>query len=170
MIKYVFRDGPLIIKQASKANPQKIGEAIARARARTAAGGDVRKVLEDDARNRRHPMHRHLEWDDAVAAQQHRLAQIGDLIRVIAVENEDTGRPEPAFISLTPHRGRRGFWTPEEIRSSGELQTAALLAAERDLEAFERRHRALTDICENVRAVREQVRARREATESRAAA
>lgn len=168
MIRYVFRDGPLVIRNAKKADPQKIGEAIAKAR-QEAGSGDVRETVIAHARSTRHPIHKHLEWDDALAGHKYRLEQVNDLIRIISVIDDD-GKTEPAFISIVQAKGRRQFWTPDEVRSSVDLQTATLLAAERDLLAFEKRYRTLSDICEDVREIREKVRARREATESRSEA
>lgn len=170
MPTYSFRDGPVIIRNAKKANAQQIGEAIEKARKEAAEGSDIRERLADDARNRRHPIHQHLEWNDAVAGHKYRLEQINDLIRVIQVQDDSTDDPRPAFISLRPNQDRRSFYTPNEIHSSADLQMAALRAADRDLEAFQRRHRVLSDICDDVDDVRRKLRERLSETESRAAA
>jgi hypothetical protein len=160
MVAYVFRDG-VIIQNRKLADPQKIGEAIDEARRKTPIDGDVREVLVKAARARRHALHNHLEWDDAIAGHRYRLEQINDLIRITCVIDEG-GEPRPAFISVVSNGSHRAFYSPAEIENSQKLQTAALLAAERDLESFERRHRWLADICSAVAALRGEVRARRE--------
>jgi hypothetical protein len=167
MIRYVFRDEiPLVgFKNKKEADPQRIGEAIEKARKATAPGKDVRVLLEKQARSRRHALHKHLEWDDEVCGVKYRMEQINDLIRIIAIEDEDTREQTPAFISVTATPAPRAFYSPREIEISLELQIAALRSAERDLEAFERRHRWLTDICEGVAELRERIAKKRKERE-----
>lgn len=162
MIKYVFREGvPLVgFKEKDRAEPQRIGEAIEKARASTPPGSDVRELLERQARSKRHAFHRHLEWDDQICGVRYRMEQINDLIRLVAIEDEH-GEQQPAFISIVATGTPRAFYTPSDVATSESLQIAALNAAERDLAAFERRHRWLEDICQGVAELRRKVAERR---------
>jgi hypothetical protein len=164
MIRYVFTDGPAYIQNRADADPQRIGEALDKARRDTPEGGDMRETAIQQARNRRNPLHRHLEWRDDVAAHEYRKHQINLLICAIRVES-DSGELMPAFISVTPADGAKRFATPTEVVGSYELQVALLRAAERDLEAWTRRYRTLRDVCAIVNEARQTIAAQRAAAE-----
>jgi hypothetical protein len=170
MVKYVFRsDGPVLVKNPAKADPQKLGEALEKARRETAEGQDMRVTAIENARNRKNALNPHLEWEDPVAAHQFRLIQINQLICSIRVEDVETGEQRPAFISVTPTKGRRHFATPSEVYSSLDLQVAVMRAAEADLEQWRRRYRMLGEICDAIAEAADKVRDRREAMEAAAA-
>lgn len=167
-MKYVFRDEPLPIKNAKGADPQKIGEALAELA--TIAGGDLTpKAVVEAARDPRHVLHTHFEWDDALAAEKYRQEQAREIIRCIRIDDETEDEPVRAFLSVS-NRGGISYRTLQDVKSSSDLQLAVLKAAERDLDAFERRYRELTDVCELVRSARSTVRKRREKVERQAAA
>lgn len=169
MIKYVFRDGPVAIKGGAKANPQVIGEALEAIR--SAGGGDLKpKAVVDAARRKSHPLHKHFEWEDAVAAEAYRLDQARALIRVVRVVDEETAEGNTrAFISINENR-RVAYRSAEQVKTSADLQLAVLKQAQRDLEAFERRYRELKDICAIVQQAREAIAARQIDLETREAA
>lgn len=163
MIKYVFKEAPLAIKNADKADAQVIGEALAKLSDKSGGHLTPAAVVEAAA-NKRSPLHRHFEWDDAVAAQSWRLDQARHLVRVIRVEEGD--ETPRAFLSISD-KGGVSYRTLGEVRSSSALQLLVLKQAERDLEAFERRYRDLTEVCEAVSIARERVATRRQEYESR---
>jgi hypothetical protein len=167
MVRYTFReDGPVMLRHRDRADPQKLGEALEAARQATPEGQDMRATAIEHARNRRNALHPHLEWDDALAAHQHRLTQINLLITSLRVEDVTSGEKKPAFISVKPANGRRHFATPVEIFSSLALQQAVMQAAERDLSQWRARYRMLGDICVEVQEMEERIRVRREAMEA----
>lgn len=170
MQKYVFRDDePIRIKGAGQANPQVIGKALEEITEE--AGGQLTpKAVVDKARVKTHPLHPHFEWNDSLAAESYRLDQARNLIRIVRVEDasaeEGTSR---AFISVND--GDNTAYRPlQMIKRSADLQLAVLKQAQRDLEAWERRYRDLTDICQIVQSAREAVRRKIEKSESRVAA
>ncbi len=166
MIRYAFReDGPVAVKNVAKANPQRIGEELAKL-AKGSAGRLTPSAVVEAARNPRSAMHKCFEWDDAKAAAAFRLDQARDLIRVIRTVDEED-QPTRAFLSVADPSGV-SYRAAQEIAGSRELQLAVLKQAERDLEAFERRYRDLQDVCESVRIVREKVSGRRAEMEARA--
>lgn len=167
MIKYVFRDGPLIIKNADKASPQVIGEALAKIA--EANGGDLRpKAVLEAARSSRHPLHKHFDWDDASAAEKHRLHQAREIIGIVRVSDSKEG-PSPAFISISGEEGV-SYRTAAEVRTSADLQAAVLRQCDRDLDAIAHRYRQLIEVCDLVGKARAAVQKRLDKIETRAAA
>lgn len=168
MIKYTFKDEPLTIKNKTKAQPQKVGEALAKIAA--ANKGHLTPIaVVNEARNDRSVLHRHFEWDDAVAAEAYRLDQARTLIRSVQVVNDDEDTQAPAFISIA-EKGGVSYRTLQDVLDSADLQAQALKQAERDLEAFTKRYRQFEDICEVVKSAREIVSKRRAALENRLSA
>jgi hypothetical protein len=170
MIKYVFRnEEPVRIKAASKANPQAIGEALEAVAAK--ANGELTPGdVVNAARSKKSVLHPHFEWDDALAAEAHRLDQARNLVRLICVEDESTQEGTTrAFQSIDIGAGR-GYRHIDAVRASADFQMALLAGAERDLQAFERRYRELADVCKFVEQARQAVAAKRGTIESRAAA
>lgn len=169
MIRYVFKEAPLTIKAADKANPQKVGEALAEIAAE--GGGELtpHAVLEA-ARKPTHVLHRHFEWDDGKAAEAYRIDQARNVIRSVHVEDSDAASGHTvAFISIADKSGT-SYRALSEVRNSADLQSRVLAQAERDLEAFERRYHALQDVCEIIRTAQAAVKRRREKVDTRASA
>lgn len=104
MISYIFKDGPVTIKNARKADPQKIGTALAKI-AEQQKGRLTPPAVVDAARDNRHPLHRFFEWDDALAAEGYRLEQARTLIRSVRIIREDDEEPAPAFLSIADKGG-----------------------------------------------------------------
>ncbi len=164
-----FRDGPITIKAAAKADPQKIGEELARIT--TANSGKLTpQDVVDAARSTRSALHRHFEWDDAKAAAAHRLSQAREIIAIIRVVDKeaDTGRRQ-VFLSVAD-RGGVSYRTVEEVRGSADLQRIVLNQADRDLAAWQRRYAEIVDAVGHVEQARAAVQRRREELETRAAA
>jgi hypothetical protein len=160
VIKYVFRtEGPVLVKNLDRADPQRIGQALEEARQATPEGGDMRATAIERARNRKNALNAHLEWDDTAAAHQYRLIQINQLICSIRVEDED-GEQRPAFISVTPASGGRRFSTPTEVISSLDLQYAVMRAAAADLSQWSKRYAMLGEICVEVEIARGKIHER----------
>lgn len=167
MIKYVFKDSILPIKNAEKANPQKIGEAIAKIAAEH-GGRFMPEHGIQAAKDPKHPFHPHLEWNDKVAAHAHRMDQIRQLVRLIATVDEETADTKPAFISVSDDGV--AYRTVSEVESSASLQLQVMRQAARDLRAFEHRYRRLADICASVKVMREKLEQEINNLETRAAA
>lgn len=170
MQKYIFRDDePIRIKGAGQANPQVIGKALEEIT--DEHGGELTpKAVVDKARDKKHPLHPHFEWNDSLAAESYRLDQARNLIRIVRVEDAgaDDGTSR-AFISVNDGDGT-AYRPLAQIKRSADLQLVVLKQAQRDLEAWERRYRDLTDICQIVRNARDAVQRKIEKSESRVAA
>ena len=168
MIRYVFKEQPFNLLNNKDADPQKIGEAVARIKQQTTGRCNSKTILEA-ARNKANYLHRFIEWNNALAAEKYRLDQIRELVRCIDVVDDDVqeGKPMPAFISLIERAGR-GYHTAREVIDSVDLQNAALRQAEADLSAYERRLEQFKDICDAIRVARELIAARRAKSEKSA--
>lgn len=167
MIRYAFRDGPVLIKAAKDADPQVIGETLASINERSGGRMPPTAVV-DAARDEANPLHPHFDWDNEVAGEKWRIEQARSLIRSIVAIEDDDDRPAPAFVSINDNG--TAYRAIGEVRSSADLQAKLLAAADRDLQAFQTRYRALKDVCAAVEKARDVVRRRRKATETRAAA
>jgi hypothetical protein len=160
-MKYSFKEGEVLtIKAKDKADPQKIGKALETITAN--AGGRLMPAdVVRAARDHKNVLHKHFEWDNELAAEQHRLDQARSLIRSIHVENvEAPSGYARGFLSVRDESGV-SYRTVTEVLGSADLQRSVLEQAERDLIAFETRYLALVDICEMVSQVRAKISQRR---------
>ena len=158
MIKYIFRDDIIPpIANAAKANPQLIGEALAKVA--DANGGRIKPidVVAEAASNP--TLHQHFEWDDRKAAIAHRLDQARVLLRVIRIDDDTSSDQPRAFLSITEKSGT-AYRTLQDVINSTYLQALVLKQADRDLDAFQRRYRDLEDVCDVIREARALVAAR----------
>lgn len=167
MIKYTFKDDQVILKNAAKADPQRIGEELAKL-ADAHAGRLTPQAVVEAARAPKNPLHPHFEWNDKVAAEGFRLDQARNIIRVIRVEDEETQEVKPAYVSISDHGV--AYRSVSEVVSSKELQLIVLQQAERDLTAFRKRYHMLQDICELINQALTNVERKRTELETRAAA
>ena len=152
MIRYAFKDKPLTVKAANRADPQKWGEALARIREQHDGHLRARDVWRTAKDNPRNPLHKHFEWDVQKAAEAHWTETARTIIRSITVEDSD-GEMKPAYFSVNQKSGT-SYRSYEDVMESADLQFAVLQAAERDLRAWEARYHELEDICDIVRDAR----------------
>jgi hypothetical protein len=149
--RYAIRKGQIIVVPHARElveNVQQIGEALAEV---IASGGenapeDAFRAAHDQARDDpNHPLHRHLEWDDAKCGYIVRLSQIKSIVRIIRVET-DSGELKRAFVSVRSEDEGRSYRTLQDVVSSGTLQRSLLADAERDLTAWLRRYGELVEV------------------------
>lgn len=96
-------------------------------------------------------LHKHFEWDDTAAAEAHRMAQAGMLIRKARVTiTPREGGPSVnvrAFVSLEADRGKDGgYRTIEAVIASPALMREMLAAALHELAAFKRKYTDLSEL------------------------
>jgi hypothetical protein len=148
MIKYVWKNDDYVsLKNAKDADPQKIGEALKKLEDKD--GRMPSETIVEAAKSPKHVLHPHFEWNDKLAAHQHRLQQARHLVSLIRVEDAD-GEPVPAYYSIADKEGI-AYRPHDKVVTSHELQHAVLKQAERDLSAFLVRYRVLQDVCDMVR-------------------
>jgi hypothetical protein len=170
MVKYVFdTEMPAAIKAAKDANPQAIGEAIAKVKSATTNPKDLAAHVLEAAKNRRNPLHKHFEWDDAVAGHKYRLEQARSIIRLIRVEpTNENDRPTRAFISVKDSKGV-AYRDLGEIKRSADLQISLLKQARADLESFRERYAMFRDLFPEVDTALSRIDARIDADQRAAA-
>ena len=171
MIRYVFKEGrPLGINNAKKADPQKIGEALAAIK-RATKGRFNSKTVADACVDRKHYLHQFYEWRNEICGEKYRQDQARTLMSCLNIVESHKGeeRQLPAYISLIEREGR-SYHTAQEVIDSAELQAIALRQAEADLESYERRLRQFADICSAIRAARDLIAKRRAQHEDRTGA
>ena len=102
-----------------------------------------RTVVEWARNNPDSEVWKHLEWDDAKAAEAHRIDQARRLI-VIHVRSEEGER---ATISLVQDRNSNGGYRHMgAVMSNAQLRLMALRQALRELRRFEQRYRHLQEL------------------------
>jgi len=104
-------------------------------------GGRIqRRDLVVNARNEDSPLHSYFDWDNTTAAKKWRIHQAGRLLRFYWRELplDRIVVRVPLYMSSAPVGGQKGYV------NSIELDAPAVVAlAVRDIEAFDRRYRAL---------------------------
>jgi len=138
---------------------QKVGEVLLKLGAGTE--GFKPQAVVDHAFNRRSPLHKLFEWDDAKAGAAYRLQQARWLVASIYVEGiegttEDVSLENArAFHSV--RRNQRGYHDVEAIRNDWELQTQLLRQADKELSAMKGRYRSLKDVCDIIDEARSKI-------------
>lgn len=157
MLNYTFKEGPVTLKNAKDADPQQIGEALAKVAAKHGGRLEPAHAVEE-ARNRRSPLHRHFEWNDRLAATSYRLQQAREMIRIIRVrdDNDKEGEVRHAFLSISDTDGV-SYRTVGEVLNNVSLQLLVMKQALRDLKAWESRYQDLSEVCVMVRTARERL-------------
>lgn len=110
--------------------------------------GLTKKNLVDASRAEDAPLHNSFEWDDAVAAESYREEQAGYIIRSLTVEVEEV-KEEPVRAFFTLDNKYEGHGTFESIRTimvQTEKRNSLLDIALRELKAFERKYRMLSEL------------------------
>lgn len=162
-IRYEFKQRPLTLQNAKAANAQRIGEALAEIKQRTAGKCNSKTIL-DAARSSRHYLHRFFEWRDTIAAEKYRQEQARELVSCIDIVekkgNQITKRL-PAFVSIMDKNGR-GYHTVQEVVSSAHLQDLALKQAEDEMGYYEKRLEQFAEIANAIARARQLIRERRQ--------
>lgn len=119
-----------------------------------AYGGELKpEVVVKEARVETSPLHHSFDWDDGEAAENWRIHQARQLIRVTvtfeAVSN-DKLIPCRVFVSLTPDRekGGAGYRLTSDVMSDTEHRQQMLADAKDEMNRFRAKYRALTELAE----------------------
>lgn len=102
------------------------------------------------AKNPKTVLHKHFEWDDTVAAHQHRLHQARMIIRVsVMVISNDDDKKYRVFYSLKSDRSNGiGYRPMVSIFSDEDLKKQMLQDALEDMQAFKQRYIELKELSE----------------------
>ena len=105
----------------------------------------------DAARPVKSPLHPAFEWDDSVAAEEWRREQARYMIRCVVLVNpaDEADEGARAFLSCTEEEsGTPSYTTQERAMRDPTLRDQVLLAAYRDMHAFEKRYAQLQELAE----------------------
>lgn len=107
----------------------------------------------EDARMKNSPLHKQFEWDDSIAAQQHRLQQGRYLIRSIEVVYEDAPdvKPQQLYVTSTqPEKKdspeRKVYRTVKETLEDPVARDELLGNAIRDALSYRRKYHMLSEL------------------------
>lgn len=141
-VTYAWRPGSRVSLDATKAGPEL--ESIRREN----AGHLTPDAVLERARTSNSSLHDHFEWDDAIAAEAHRIGQAGELIRSIVIDvtrsNIEPPKTIRAFVSVE-REGRRSYTSTVHALSDAELRRQVIARAWADLEAWRQRHAELVE-------------------------
>ena len=108
--------------------------------------GLTKKTLVDASRPEDAPLHNEFEWDDEVAAEEWRKRQAQNMISnlsIVLVETEDEEvTPVRAFYATELHH----YENIRAIITNEEKKDDLLIRAIRELQAFKRKYRILTEL------------------------
>lgn len=142
-VRYAWRPGSRVSIDAEKAGREL--ENI-----RTTNGGELTPpAVVERARSANSSLHDHFEWDDATAAEQHRLAQAGELIRSITVDIQHSNIEPPklirAFVSVERESGR-SYTSTLHAMGDKDLRRQVLEGAWRELLAVRQKYAGLEEL------------------------
>ena len=98
----------------------------------------------DSARDDMSPLHPFFEWDDSLAAEQHRLGQARKLITsIVLVEERPKGKTievvtYPVFTHL--RSDQHGYRETNEVYSTPELKNSYIAQLQTDWQTFKKKH------------------------------
>lgn len=132
----------------SKTNADKIQAELMEIAKRNGGAISPHAVVEF-ARNKKTALHSRFTWDDTKAAQEYRLYEARQLLRVYVTVLDGSTAPVRAFVSLPEDRSREAGYRPIATVMSSEERRASLLAmAFAELEVFRHKYAALSELAE----------------------
>ena len=113
------------------------------------------EVVVKAARPSSSPLHGYFTWDDSEAAEQHRLWEARQLLRVTVeyVEHGGKERSYQVFCSLTSDRQEGGYRVTAQVLSNAQLRAQLLEDAREEMLTFRKRYYALTELAEVFKAI-----------------
>lgn len=109
------------------------------------------------ARDPKTSLHNRFEWDDTKAAQQHRLWQARELIRVV-VKTQPIGGDATTRVYVSLDDDRRndggGYRTLDDVMRSDVMRQSLLHQAHADMVRFEAKYRQLAELAWVIEAMR----------------
>tara|TARA_R100001244_G_C5142194_1_gene128101 strand:- start:74 stop:616 length:543 start_codon:yes stop_codon:yes gene_type:complete len=136
LIPYVYTPGSRL-----KGDAQVVGEELQRITG--LHGGQLNHVdpIIEEARSVTSPLHDQFEWDDSIAAQEHRRYQARRLLACIRIVSESSEGPETyrAFVNIQIGV-QQSYHTTAEALSDKDLREKILAKALREARAWQDRY------------------------------
>lgn len=108
------------------------------------------------ARNPDTALHGRFEWDDTKAAEQHRLWQARELIRVVVHTSPANSTRTRIYVSLNDDRRNDGggYRTLDDVMRSKAMREALLKQAHAEMVRFETKYQHLSELAVVIDAMR----------------
>ena len=122
------------------------------------------KIVVEDAKSPKSPLHDYFEWNDKIASEKWRLDQAGYLIRHISITIEDHAKPEIRhFYSITPSeemktKDPKVYVTMDVIMSDDEKRKEVILYALRELRGWTERYRQYSELTELIHDIEKHIK------------
>lgn len=100
------------------------------------------------------PLHGCFEWDDTAAAERWRDAQAAYIIRSVEVSVTERSEPTRAFVAVVSD-GQSEYRSVGYVLRDAEGRDALLEAAKRELVAFTRKYRTLSELAKVIDSIEE---------------
>jgi len=124
-------------------------EQAGRALARLAQNGELTaERIVKAARSERSPLHASFQWDDALAAHEHRLALARSMARSIRVITPERPEPKRAYFHVHIHDGIDAYVTEARVLSESDLYEALKHTALAELNSARLKYREITELSE----------------------
>ena len=124
---------------------------------RSEHGGVLRAAdVVEYARDPETALHQRFEWNDTKAAEQYRLWQARELIRVVVQTRPANDAATRVYVSLADDRRNDGggYRTLDEVMRSKTMREALLKQAHADMVRFETTYRQLSELASVIAAMR----------------
>lgn len=121
--------------------------------------GLTARVVLDDAKSESSPLHEAFEWDDARAADEYRLEQARDLmasVTVVVHDHDEREQETRAFVVVTVNETRTVYTSVLVAMGDPSLRAQVIERAVRELGAWQRKYRELTELADLFRAIESQ--------------
>lgn len=144
---YEFSDGCRLQAGANLQNANEVGEHLELLRQKSKGELTPQDVL-DDAKSHNSPLHSLFEWDDSVAAQQHRLQQARGLIRAVVavyVDDREPAKRVQAFVHIA-ESGAPHYRATEHAMSQEKTRAMVLAQAWKEFQAWKKRYQHLEEL------------------------
>lgn len=129
-----------------KSKTQRIASELRRI-AKSNGGLLLPQSVVESARPTSSPLHSRFQWDDSVAAENYRIWQARQLIRVVVEHIKGVAAPTEVFVSLSPDRNEgRGYRVTTEVLSDEQMRGVMLQDALDELEVFKLKYRRLREL------------------------
>lgn len=108
------------------------------------------EAIVNAARSKNSPLHDQFEWDDGAAAEQYRIWQARDLLRVCVTVLPGTSQEIRAFVSLSSEKGYR---STGQVLVNANHRSQLLSDALDDMRRFEAKYRHLSELADVIAAM-----------------
>lgn len=135
---------------------QVVGETVERIAA--IHGGVTPSMLVEEARPDAAPLHPAFEWDDTLAAEEHRRNQARYLMRMLVIKEVEEGEQQPpasmrAFVSVETPQGDRKYLSVIHAMSIEEMRHQILEKAWREVLSWRDRYQNYEEFANIFRAI-----------------